>query len=178
MRAMKPLPSRAYLQLAGDLDAVMRRGALPSADELAGWEFRGANTPAWARLVGIKKFVKGFFRDRESGRLMGFNTPVAQNALDEPWIARPDDTRPKRFGFYSVDPVDATARDNVFLNSVLLDYSKGGNRAIDPTTTLRDYLVRLDDDLYLGKAYVAVGPARVPVSYFVLERHRPHDFTR
>jgi hypothetical protein len=43
---------------------------------------------------------------------------------------------------------------------------------------LRDYLVRLSDDLYLGKAYVALGPGRLPVSYFVLERHRPHDYAR
>jgi hypothetical protein len=178
MRAKSQLPSSHYLHLAGDLDAAMRRGAKPTADELAGWEFRGANTPAWSRLLGIKKFIKGFYRDRISGQLMGFNIPVRQNRIDEPWVAKPDDARPKRFGFYRVDPVDATATDNVFLNSVLLDYSRGGNHALDPTTTLRDYLVRLSDDLYLGKAYVALGPARLPVSYFVLERHRPHDYAR
>jgi len=29
------------------------------------------------------------------------------------------------------------------------------------------------DDLLLGKAYFALGPLRLPVSYFVLERRRP-----
>ena len=41
---------------------------------------------------------------------------------------------------------------------------------------LRDYLVRVvpgSDDLILGKALLALGPARVASNYFVLERHRP-----
>ena len=38
-----------------------------------------------------------------------------------------------------------------------------------------DYLVQVDaedPDLYLGKAYYAAGPARIPVGFFVLERLR------
>jgi hypothetical protein len=58
---------------------------------------------------------------------------------------------------------------------VLLDYGRGGNKPLDPTAGLRDYLVRVDpgnDDLFLGKAYYAVGPLRVPSNFFLLERHR------
>ena len=72
-------------------------------------------------------------------------------------------------------PTPATARDNAYLHAVLLDYGRGGNKAWDPTRGLRDYLVQVDpknDDLYLGKAYYAVGPARVTSNFFILERHR------
>ncbi|MEJ2362959.1 MAG: hypothetical protein P8Z75_16395 [Gammaproteobacteria bacterium] len=44
---------------------------------------------------------------------------------------------------------------------------------LSPDPFLRDYLVQVDadnEDLYLGKAFVALGPKRVFVSYFVLER--------
>ena len=39
-------------------------------------------------------------------------------------------------------------------------------------------MVRADpgsDELLLGKAYFAVGPARIPVGFFLLERRRPFD---
>ena len=106
---------------------------------------------------------------------MGYNIPVARNALDGRWHLKPSDSEPKRFGFFEVAPVDPTARDNEYLHAVLLDYGKGGNAKLDPTAGLRDYLVQVDannPDLYLGKAYYAVGPARLATNFFILERHR------
>jgi hypothetical protein len=162
-----------------ELEIVLQRGVMPDLDDLAGWQFRGTNTPGWAKLAGIKKFMKGFFRKQPSGDdaggVYGYNCPIVQNRLDQPWIAKPDDAAPKRFGFYKVEPVDPTARDNAYLHAVLLDYGKGDNQAWDPTRGLRDYLVQVDagnNDLYLGKAYYAVGPLRVATSFFVLERYR------
>jgi len=143
-----------------------------------GWEFRGANTHRGAPLVGLRKFVKGFYRDRRSGMVMGYNVPVVQNRLEEPWVAKPTEANPRRFGFFSVAPVDAGERDNVFLNALLFDYGQGGNFPLHPAARLRDYLVRIDEELYLGKAYAAIGPARVPLSHLVLERDRPHDYVR
>ncbi len=180
-------PSAEYLRLAGlpraELEATLLRGETPDPDALAGWEFRGMNTPAFARLAGIRKFVKGFYRNA-AGQLYGYNMPVVQNRDDEPWEHKlPLSTR--RFGFYRVDPVDAATRDNAYLHALLLDYGRGGGSELVPTTRLRDYLVRVGPtfhdgtgDLYLGKAFVAVGPARIPVSYFVLERLRATDFRR
>lgn len=172
------LPSPAALALEQmpmhELEKVFVRGAQPSLDALVGWEFRGINhlplnrLPV-ANLVGIKKFVKGFFRT-EDGGVMGYNSPVKNNALDGRWHVAP-----KRFGFYEVAPVDPTALDNKYLHAVLLDYGKGGNKPYDPTSVLRDYLVQVDPnnpDLYLGKAYVAVGPLRIPTNFFILERFR------
>ena len=175
---VSPFPSPAALALEStthaELDTAFIRGVTPDVEGLVGWEFRGINHPAWASLVGIKKFIKGFFR-KPDGRVVGYNCPVAQNVLDGRWYARPNDTAPKRFGFYTVEPVDATARDNAYLHALLLDYGKGGNKPWDPTRNIRDYIVQVDPqnpDLLLGKAYMALGPLRVHTNYFILERHR------
>jgi hypothetical protein len=172
------LPSEHALALEQmpmhELERVFQRGAMPSLDALVGWEFRGINhlplnaLPV-ANLVGIKKFVKGFFKT-EDGRVMGYNSPAKNNALDGRWHVAA-----KRFGFYEVAPVDPTARDNTYLHAVLLDYGKGGNKLYDPTRVLRDYVVQVDKrnpDLYLGKAYSALGPLRIPTNFFILERLR------
>ena len=156
-----------------ELEAVFLRGSTPALPSLAGWEFRGMNHPAWARLAGIKKFVKGFFWEGDA--LYGYNCPVVQDGPTLPWQTKPSDEAPRRFGFYRVEAVDPTAKDNAYLHSVLLDYGKGGNKLYDPSRGLRDYLVQVDrdnPDLYLGKAYYAVGPLRVATNFFLLERFR------
>ena len=172
-RILPPFPSREALAperaTHRELELAFVRGETPELDNLVGWEFRGINHPAWAKVAGIKKFVKGFFRT-EDGRVKGYNSPVEQNVLDGRWHVAP-----KRFGFYLVAPVDATARDNAYLHAVLLDYGRGGNKPWDPTRGLRDYLVQVDPsnpDLFLGKAYYALGPLRVQSNFFILERLR------
>lgn len=58
---------------------------------------------------------------------------------------------------------------------MLLDYSKGGNKRFDVSNPIHDYIVQVDlenPDLYLGKAYYALGPIRVMSDFFILERHR------
>ena len=177
-RILPPFPTRAALALEqaphAELELAFVRGEMPDLEQLVGWEFRGINHPLWAQLAGIKKFVKGFYRG-EDGRVMGYNVPVVQNVLDGRWHLKPEDSAPKRFGFYQVAPVDPTSRDNEYLHSVLLDYGKGGNKRLDPTSGLRDYLVQVDPanpDLFLGKAYYALGPLRIHSNFFILERHR------
>ncbi len=157
-----------------ELEKIFQRGCMPNLDDLVGWEFRGVNhlplnVLPLAQLVGIKKFVKGFFKT-EDGRVMGYNRPVGRNALDGRW-----NVVDKRFGYYEVAPVDATARDNKYLHAVLLNYGKGKNPAYDPSQVLRDYVVQVDKrnpDLLLGKAYAAFGPVRIPTNFFILERFR------
>ncbi len=166
-------PSARFLELArrprGELEEALLRGHMPELAQLAGWEFRGMNTPRWARAARIRKFVKGFER-REGGQVFGYNRPARQDRDDQPW-----QVTGAPFGWFRVGPVDATDRDNAYLHAALLDYGHGGNRLWDPSRGLRDYLVQTDDGdgLYLGKAYYALGPARVGVSFFVLERLRP-----
>jgi hypothetical protein len=160
---------------ARQLERVFMDGLTPEAKELAGWEFRGFNTPSWTRIFGVRKFFKGFYRCDD--RLCGYNLAAVQTPLTERWLDKPIAGGPRRFGFYQVSPVDPTARDNNYLHAVLLDYGAGKNPRLDPSRGLRDYLVRVEQDnpdLFLGKAYYAIGAARIPTfSYFVLERHRP-----
>jgi len=158
---------------ANELETIMLRGTLPDLDKLVGWEFRGMNHPAWAKVAGIKKFMKGFYR--QGDEVYGYNCPVVQDAIEQPWRSKPIGHEPKRFGFYRVAKVNPTAKDNVYLNAALLNYGEGGNKPFDPSSGLRDYVVQVDptnDDLYLGKAYYALGPLRVHSNFFLLERER------
>src|SRR5688500_12982126 len=97
-----PLATAEYLHIGGrspaELEQIMRRGQAPSLQALAGWEWRGLNTMFWAPTAGIKKFVKGFYQ-ADDGGIYGYNEPIVQNRLDQPWIAKPSDVSPKRFGF-------------------------------------------------------------------------------
>jgi hypothetical protein len=173
-----------YLRIAKlpprELEQIIVRGDTPDLEALVGWEFRGTNAwPPLVTLLGIKKFVKGFFKD-DAEHVWGYNIPVRQNGLEAPWTYK-NPAHPKRFGFFRVASVDSTARDNAYLHAVLLDYGKGNNPPLDPSAVLRDYLVRVDkrsDELLLGKAYLALGPTRVPCGYFVLERHHATDWRR
>jgi hypothetical protein len=149
---------------AHDLDACMRRGGTPEADRLVGVEYRGANTAGWTVRLRMQQFVKGFER-RPDGRLFGYNRRVAQ---DDRW-ADPG----SRFAFFEVRDVDPAARDNHYLQALLLDYAAAGGSRLDPARGIRDYLVRVDsgsDDLLLGRAFLALGPLRPSPTYFVLER--------
>lgn len=164
-----------------ELERVFLRGETPDVETLVGWEFRGLNTGFWAPHSPIRKFVKGMYRDPCSGQAYGYNEPVVQNGLDGPWVAKPRDDAPKRFGFYWLGPVDARSRDNAYLHALILDYGRGRNSLLEPAKVLRDYLVRAEpgnDDLFLGKAYAALAGARVPVGFFILERHRATDWVR
>lgn len=172
---MKPL----FAELARSTDAALERrlaGARgPDAASLAGWEFAGFNTPLFASLLGIRKFVKGFFRG--PGGIEGYNIPVRQNGLRGPWLHSPDADHPRRFGFYRVVPVRPGSRDGRYPAALLLDYGASPrNRAWRPERVLRDYLVQPDPgepDVLLGKATLALGPLRVATNFFVLERLRP-----
>jgi hypothetical protein len=75
----------------------------------------------------------------------------------------------QRFDYFTVTPVDPVARDNRYLNAVLLDYGSGLNAPGDPTALIRDYLVRTQSGLLLGHAFLAIGRLRIPVGFFALE---------
>ena len=154
---------------SAELEKVFASGTAPSASELAGHEWRGCNQPWFASLLGIKKFIKGFFRG--PGGVEGYNIPVRQDGTGMPWSHKPSAEKPKRFGFYHVIPDDGRHP-----NSILLDYGASKrNLAIQPERLLRDYLVKVpgETDILLGKAYLAFGSVYVPVSWFVLQRLRP-----
>ncbi|MBI5503084.1 MAG: hypothetical protein HY907_22755 [Deltaproteobacteria bacterium] len=166
-----------------DLEDVMRCGHCPDLARLSGWEFRGFNTPEVLQLAGIRKFKKGFYRVDPSRShrdgIQGYNVNVAQGTLGDPWVDVEKNGKPVRMGWYEVRPVNLADADNKYHNAALINYAASDkNLAVDPTRLLRDYLVQVyadNPDLYLGKAFLAFGPLRMFVSYFVLERHNPSE---
>jgi hypothetical protein len=171
-------PSDEYLRLAAlpprQVEGLMLRGETPDVESLIDWEFRGLNLGLGPRLLGLRKFIKGFYRAPDGGAF-GYNVRVRQNGPADPWRAQLHDGAPRRYAYYSVGPVDAARPDNAYLQALLLHYGAAGAGHLDVAGALRDYLVRVEpgaDDLLLGKAFAAVGPARLPLGYFLLERFR------
>lgn len=140
------------------LDSVFTQGATPRITELAGWEWRGWNEPFFTKLLGIKKFIKGFFESGEG--VEGYNIPVRQGGFAEPWTKKG-----KPFGFYRVSPEGS---------SLLLDYGASPRNPFwRPERLIRDYLVQPDPangDILLGRAYLQLCGPRVFSNYFILER--------
>ena len=155
---MKDMSGRA-------LGELLSSGRAPDPAALAGWEWRGWNQPAALALLGIRKFIKGFFSG--SAGLEGYNRPVVQDGFDAEWRAKGEP-----FGFYRV--AAARAPDDRHPNSLLLDYGASRRNAVwKPERLLRDYLVQPDPaepDVLLGRATLALGPARPATNFFLLER--------
>lgn len=186
---LKPDGGRyTWLEILRDLsnaqrELMMLAGVAPRFEDLVGWEFGGGNTPPIFRLIGIRKFVKGFYEGPPRATkgpepfIQGYNVDVANDADDAPHTMKLKDGVPKRFGFYRVHRVVEGSRDDRYPNALLLDYSLGGNGIFGPP--LRDYLVQIypdDPDLLLGKAYLSVLGLRIPTNFFVLKRLHQHDF--
>ena len=155
------------------LDVVMQHGATPKGEDLAGWEFRGFNPPVMAKVLGFQKFMKGFFLER--GQLAGYNLFVKnpRGGIERPWRATKGGGTEARHGFYDVKPVTPGDRYDEFPNAVFLDYGSGRNSRLNPESQIRDYLVQVDPsnpDIFLGKAYIELGPVSVFSNFFVLER--------
>jgi len=164
------------------LEEVMRFGWMPDARRLAGSEFRGYNALDLTAVIGIRRFRKGFEASPAPAgprdALRGYDVQVVQGGIGAPWDPVLRRGAPIRHSFHGVRFVDPSDRDNLYPNAAFLDYGAGGNPLWDPSRTLRDYLVQVypdDPDLLLGRTYVALGPARIPVSYFVLERLQGPD---
>lgn len=186
--ALKPDGERyTWLEILKDMsngqrEVIMSTGLAPKFEDLAGWEFAGANALPILRLIGIRKFVKGFYEGPSRGSgpepfIQGYNISVRNNGDDEPHLFKPSPEKPKRFGFYRLHRVVEGARDDRYPNAHMLDYSLGGNGLFGPP--LRDYLVQVypdDPDLLLGKAYLALFGLRIPTNFFVLKRLHQHDF--
>ena len=160
----RPLFSKMKAMSAAELDALMAAGRAPAEESLAGWEFRGWNHPPVLALLGIRKFVKGFFK---ADGLEGYNRPPKQDGFEAEWTGAG-----KPFGFYRVgSPV---APDLRLPNSLLLNYGTSPRNAFwKPERFLRDYLVQPDPsepDVFLGLATLALGPGRPATNHFLLER--------
>jgi hypothetical protein len=159
-----------------ELRSAYEGGDAPDLDALVGYEFRGFNTGALPKRLGIQKFIKGFFRD--GAAVEGYNLPVQQNGLDGPWLPRASEQPPRRFGFFMVDRVRAGTPEAARApeGAVMLDYGASArNPWWRPERLLRDCLVvpdRGEPDVLLGRAFLAVAGQRLHAAYFVIERYR------
>ena len=162
-----------------ELEHVMRCGVAPDLTQLDGWEFRGWNTFDLTGVLGLRKFKKGFYQqdpvaDPQAG-INGYNVQTVDNGLGEDWFDKIKDGNSIKHARYDCHRVDLSDTDNKYPNGLLINYDCDQNPTLDPSRKLRDYLVQpyVDNpDLHLGKAYIAlVGPLRVFISYFVLERY-------
>lgn len=150
------------------LEGAMRSARSPDPDQLCYWEWYGYNVPFFSQVLGFRKFKKGFYPAGDL--LQGYNVRVKSlgGPLD-PWVpVRDAEGHELHHGFYDV--VAPTEPDDAYPNALLITYDCGRNPPWDPSARLRDYLVALGPDTLLGKAYVALGRLRIPVSYFVLQR--------
>ena len=185
VQQLKQLDGEPYtyeaLAIAGNetLEDIFRRGVAPDLETLSGWEFKGYNTLDVTQVLGFRKFKKGFYRANGSGdfsRIDGYNVKIkqAQVGLEEAWIDVVKGGESVKHGWFDVYPVNLNEVDNKYPRAVLLNYGTADrNPKVDPSRALRDYLVQVypdNPDLLLGKAYVALGVLRVPVSFFILER--------
>lgn len=158
------------------LRALLAKGHPVDLDAIAGWQYRGISLglPAWVDRLAWKTFVKCFYRDEAGAPVRGWNVRLRQTGLDgpvEPLVRR---GRPFSFGHFVVADPAAYRVPPGAARGVLLDYARGGNARLDPTSCIRDPVVALragSADLLLGWTYVDLGVVRIGTpSFFTLER--------
>ena len=87
------------LALASDArrEVLMRAATAPAFESFVSFEWCGYKASTLIRLLGLQKFIKGFFRCHE--QVEGYNIPVMQNGIDAPWRAKLNPETPKRYTF-------------------------------------------------------------------------------
>jgi hypothetical protein len=160
------------------LEEIFRAAAAPSPQTLVGFEWRGFNIGSHTRLLGIQKFIKGFFSLDDA--VEGYNVRVHQNGLSEAWIHLPNAENPTRYAFFVVTRVDTSTRDSLYPQALFINYGASPrNPRMAVERSLRDYLCQPDPDnpnLLIGKAYLAFASLRIFSNYFIIERLRPTDW--
>jgi hypothetical protein len=168
---LKSLYRSLCLGSEADRDRAMAQGVAPDPESMMGWEFYGYNTMPLTVALGIRKFKKGFYR-RAKGRtpMAGYNVKIRPSVLDGPWDA--GGPGGAYVGYFDCTPVTKD-KGGLHPGSLLLDYGADSRNMLFDGSFLRDYVVMPDPkepDVLLGRAYAALAGARVPVSYFVLQR--------
>jgi hypothetical protein len=160
-----------------ELGKRMEKGFPVSADDLAGFEYRGTSLglPSLVERLTWKTFVKAFHRPASDTSVRGWNVRMEQTGLGGPLIPKAKNGIPITFGHFRVVPIVDGSIPHGVKGAVLIDYGVPGNPA--PLSRLRDPVVALnegDADTLLGFTYVdsPFGKIGTP-SFFSLERARP-----
>lgn len=164
------------------LDELLHRGSTPKIEEVIGYEFRGYNLQAATKIIGTRKFKKGFYAaEAAANHAWGFNMPIVQNGKNAPWQAVPNEVNPRRYFFFKVLPAGAPGYERRLAHTLIVDYSKWrGYFVLNPARYTVDYLVHPDPenrDLLVGRSDFVMGPIRFFMGYFILERYNKSNFT-
>ncbi len=175
-------PEDVYALTTDGLYRLLAEGHRVSPDAIAEHEYRGVSlgVPGWVERLSWKKFRKSFHRD-ETGALMGWNTRLRQNGLEQPDRPMEKKGAPFTFGPYGVFPMDAYRLPKRRGGQVradqalMLDY---GARPNPPhLSRLRDPLVSVhegDASLLFGWSYLDLGfTSRTTPSFFLLQSPAP-----
>ena len=160
------------------LDELFAASPAPEFETLVGFEWRGWNTDPNLKYLGLKKFIKAFFRAEHGDE--GCNVKVFQNDLADPWKPRTRLGKLDAFAFYLVRPQDERTRLPRNPGALLIDYAASPRNPIyHVERTIRDYVVQPsaeDPNVMLGRAYVGIGAMRFASSFFVIERGAPFSW--
>ncbi len=169
--------SRRFDELAGltpaDLEALLREGRKAAPEALVGYLWHGMALAMAAPLFSLfGRFGKTFYDDPLRKKVRGWNVRMRQD--EAAWAPALFRGRPVTYGHYELITHPAGGLAATYPNAFLIDYGKGGNRAWDPLALVRDWIVEVDDDVLLGRMYLALGGRQVPTpSYFGLARGTP-----
>ncbi len=148
------------------LSLRVNRGSAARPEELAGFAFRGLSLglPKVVDKLMWKTFAKVFVPTHRG--TSGFNLKIVQQSaqgLSSDPLAAPLQPRARnpRFGEFDVCESDG---------HLVLDYS-GRNRPWSPLHRVRDLIVPVTPDLFLGETRLAIGRRTIGTpSFFILQR--------
>ncbi|MDR6564707.1 MULTISPECIES: hypothetical protein [unclassified Arcicella] len=161
---MENIYRKYYFLSQNQLKTIFEKGKQPITSDLVGWEFMGVNIGVLTKVLGIRKFFKVFTTHVEGDAIIGYNLKAQQNGLDEPHLKALMTNNTD--GYYHVSE-DGSSK------TLLINYGHHqANARFSPVRLLRDYLVEVEPDIYLGKAYLKFFSFFVPLTYFVLRKYQ------
>ncbi len=163
----------------GDLETIFQSSPATPIASIVNFDFQGWNVPKFSSVLGIRKFIKGFFGDPTLPRASGYNMPVEQNSFDEPWKPKQKDGKDIRYWFFGVAPV-SDVPDAKCPDTLVVDYRRWtANPRISPITYTVDYLVTPNPgntDFVIGKSYLQSPILTLKLGFFLIQRLRPSTY--
>jgi hypothetical protein len=172
-----------FEQLSGlkdaELEKVLKAGLPPTVADISGYEFRGWNQNSGTDIIGTRKFIKGFYGAKPDGTGWGYNMPVEQNGLQQPWNPKKENGQDKRYAFFRVLP-GSQMKDSVYPSMLVVDYRQWKDYFfLSPIKYTVDYVVFVEPgntDLILGKSYSQFLGLKMFLGYFIIERFRKSGY--
>jgi hypothetical protein len=161
------------------LEAVLKAGTPPTAADLTGYEFRGWNQNSGTDIIGTRKFIKGFYGVMPDGTGWGYNMPVEQTGMNQPWKPKQQNGKDIRYGFFRLLP-GTRMKDSVYPAMLVVDYRQWPDYfVLSPIKYTVDYLAFVDPgnpNLILGKSYSQFLGLRMFLGFFLLDRLRQSGY--